>query len=225
MKLILMRHGQSVANFENYWTGWLDKPLTDKGRAQALAAGKLLAAQNVQVDFCVTSFLQRSIVSTNLVLEGLNQLYVPTAHTWRFNERHYGALVGVNKDEMIKKFGNEQVQRWRRGYTEHLPAGNNDYLDRRYQILDARHLPTSESLQQTEKRMLPFYLDEIVPRLKDKQNVLVVAHGNSLRGLIRYLENIPGEHVDQILIPNATPIVYELDDQLNILSKSLVTAD
>lgn len=224
MKLILMRHGQSVANFENYWTGWLDKPLTDLGRAQALDAGQRLKKNNIAVDYCVTSFLQRSIVSANLVLEGLDQLYVPVEHTWRFNERHYGALVGVNKDEMKLKFGAAQVQRWRRGYTEQLPPGKNDYLDRRYDVLDERHLPVAESLEQTEKRMLPFYEDHIVPQLKDGKNVLVVAHGNSLRGLIRYLENIDGAHVDEILIPNATPIIYDLDNTLAITNKTLLMA-
>lgn len=222
MKLVLMRHGESEANFLNYWTGWLDVPLTETGKEQARLAGEKIKNLNISFSFCGTSLLSRSILSCNLVLEAIDQLSLPQVHTWRLNERHYGALMGVNKDEMIEKYGKKQVQQWRRGYHVALPKSDNHTLDRRYNTLDKKYLPQSESLADCAKRVLPFYFAEVVPVLKDNKNVLLVAHGNSLRGLIKYLENIPDEKVEDILVPNATPIVYELNKDLTIMSKDIL---
>ncbi len=217
-----MRHGESEANMKNYWTGWLDMPLTAKGKQQAYAAGKLMKERQLSVDFCGTSFLTRTIQTANRVLSALDQLAIPVEHTWRLNERHYGALVGVNKEEMVARYGNEQVQAWRRGYRVALPKGSNDYLDRRYQFLDAKDLPQAESLADCAARVLPYYHDVVVPHLLAGENVLLVAHGNSLRGLIKYLEDLPDEEVKNIMVPNATPVVYELAPDLQILGKEIL---
>lgn len=222
MKLVLMRHGESYANFENYWTGWKDVPLTPKGKQQAFLAGEKLAKENILFAFCGTSLLTRSIQSANLVLEACNELFVPVTHTWRLNERHYGALVGVNKDEMIQKYGKQQVQLWRRGFYTPLPKGDHADLDRRYQDLEEKSLPYSESLADCQKRVLPFYFSQVVPLLKAEKNVLLVAHGNSLRGIIKYLENLAADEVETILLPNATPVIYDLNKDLEILSKKVL---
>lgn len=222
MKLVLMRHGESYANFENYWTGWKDIPLTPKGKEQAFLAGKKLEKENIPFAFCGTSLLTRSIQSANLVLEACEELFIPVQHSWRLNERHYGALVGVNKDEMVAKYGREQVQLWRRGFKTPLPKGTHEDLDRRYSHLDETQLPYSESLADCQKRVLPFYFSEVVPILKAEKNVLLIAHGNSLRGLIKYLEKLPDDQVEKIILPNATPVIYELGEDLEILSKKVL---
>ncbi len=223
MKLVVMRHGESYANFENYWTGWKDIPLTEKGKEQACLAGLALKEQQIPFSLCGTSLLTRSIQTANIVLESCQQLFIPVKHTWRLNERHYGALVGVNKDEMIQKYGNEQVQLWRRGYEVKPPAASFEpYLDRRYENLDMRHLPHTESIKDCALRVLPFYEEEVVPLLKSDKNVLLVAHGNSLRGLIKHLEKIPDDNVKDIKVPNARPVIYELDDKLQVINKEIL---
>ena len=203
MKVVLIRHGESEANFENYWTGWLDVSLTEKGRQQAWAAGE-----------------QRTIITCDAVLEASDQLWVPVKKTWRLNERHYGQLVGVNKDEMVAQYGKEQVQKWRRGYDEPpLYVEEND-LDRRYDSLDPRLIPKGENLGMVVARVVPFWQDQVVPLLKDHKNILITGHGNSLRALVKYLEDVPKDAMDTIDIPNAQPIIYEFDSQANLIERA-----
>ena len=220
MKVVLIRHGESEANFANYWTGWLDVPLTEKGHQQAKRAGEEVKDRGIEFDYAFASLLQRTLTTCNTVLEASNQLWVPVTKTWRLNERHYGRLVGVNKDEMIAKFGIEQVQRWRRGYSEPpLYVEANDF-DRRYEQLDPRMIPKGENLEMVVARIIPFWLDEVVPLILDGKNVLITGHGNSLRALVKYLENVPDDEMDSIDIPNARPIVYDFDESLTLFKES-----
>ncbi|MBO1305484.1 2,3-bisphosphoglycerate-dependent phosphoglycerate mutase [Enterococcus sp. 669A] len=216
MKLILIRHGESEANFANYWTGWLDVDLTEKGVQQAREAGRRIKKANLAIDCAYESMLKRSIKTAQLVLEEAEASFVPEFKTWRLNERHYGALVGKNKTEMTQQFGKEQVQKWRRGFDEVPPLAKENYFDRRYDGFDRRLLPKGESLRMTSERVLTLWQDQIVPRLKSGQTVLVCGHGNSLRALIQYLEQIPVDKVDEIDVPNATPILYTFDSLLRI---------
>ena len=222
MKVVLIRHGESIANFQNYWTGWLDVPLTEKGKVQAKNAGKKISAENIQFDAVFTSVLKRAILTSQVVLEECNQLWVPVTKTWRLNERHYGALIGKNKDEMSALYGVEQVKKWRRGYWEIPPLENSQTFDRRYQALASQDLPKGESLAQTLKRVVPLWQDQIAPLLLDGKNILVAGHGNSLRALVKYLEEVPDNQLASIAIPNAQPIVYEFDDKLQIVEKKLI---
>ena len=220
MKLVLLRHGESEANFENYWTGWLDVSLTEKGRQQAWAAGEQIKELGISFDFAFASVLQRTIITCDAVLEASNQLWVPVKKTWRLNERHYGQLVGVNKDEMVANYGKEQVQKWRRGYDEPpLYVEEND-LDRRYDSLDPRLIPMGENLGMVVTRVVPFWQDQVVPLLKDHKNILITGHGNSLRALVKYLEDVPKDAMDTIDIPNAQPIIYEFDSQANLIERA-----
>lgn len=220
MKVVLIRHGESEANFENYWTGWLDVSLTKKGRQQAWAAGEQIKALGISFDFAFASVLQRTIITCDAVLEASDQLWVPVKKTWRLNERHYGQLVGVNKDEMVAKYGKEQVQKWRRGYDEPpLYVEEND-LDRRYDSLDPRLIPKGENLGMVVARVVPFWQDQVVPLLKDHKNILITGHGNSLRALVKYLEDVPKDAMDTIDIPNAQPIIYEFDSQANRIERA-----
>nr|WP_242703779.1 2,3-bisphosphoglycerate-dependent phosphoglycerate mutase [Enterococcus sp. 669A] len=216
VKLILIRHGESEANFANYWTGWLDVDLTEKGVQQAREAGRRIKKANLAIDCAYESMLKRSIKTAQLVLEEAEASFVPEFKTWRLNERHYGALVGKNKTEMTQQFGKEQVQKWRRGFDEVPPLAKENYFDRRYDGFDRRLLPKGESLRMTSERVLTLWQDQIVPRLKSGQTVLVCGHGNSLRALIQYLEQIPVDKVDEIDVPNATPILYTFDSLLRI---------
>ena len=222
MQLVLIRHGESEANFQNYWTGWLDVPLTQKGREQARQAGEKIKAAGIAFDQAYTSVLQRTLITCQEVLDACDQLWIPTEKTWRLNERHYGALVGKNKDEMKAEFGAEQVKRWRRGFYQMPPLVERNHFDRRYASLDPSLLPKGESLALTTERVLPLWQDHLAPALSDGKNLLVVGHGNSLRALVKYLEDIPAEDVDQIEIPNATPVLYEFDEDLRIKSKKLL---
>ena len=220
MKVVLIRHGESEANFENYWTGWLDVSLTEKGRQQAWAAGEQIKELGISFDFAFASVLQRTIITCDAVLEASNQLWVPVKKTWRLNERHYGQLVGVNKDEMVANYGKEQVQKWRRGYDEPpLYVEEND-LDRRYDSLDPRLIPMGENLGMVVTRVVPFWKDQVVPLLKDHKNILITGHGNSLRALVKYLEDVPKDAMDTIDIPNAQPIIYEFDSQANLIERA-----
>lgn len=220
MKVVLIRHGESEANFENYWTGWLDVSLTEKGQQQAWAAGEQIKELGISFDFAFASVLQRTIITCDAVLEASDQLWVPVKKTWRLNERHYGQLVGVNKDEMVAKYGKEQVQKWRRGYDEPpLYVEEND-LDRRYDSLDPRLIPKGENLGMVVARVVPFWQDQVVPLLKDHKNILITGHGNSLRALVKYLEDVPKDAMDTIDIPNAQPIIYEFDSQANLIERA-----
>ena len=220
MKVVLIRHGESEANFENYWTGWLNVSLTEKDRQQAWAAGEQIKELGISFDFAFASVLQRTIITCDAVLEASDQLWVPVKKTWRLNERHYGQLVGVNKDEMVAKYGKEQVQKWRRGYDEPpLYVEEND-LDRRYDSLDPRLIPKGENLGMVVARVVPFWQDQVVPLLKDHKNILITGHGNSLRALVKYLEDVPKDAMDTIDIPNAQPIIYEFDSQANLIERT-----
>ncbi|HGF7299701.1 TPA: 2,3-diphosphoglycerate-dependent phosphoglycerate mutase [Enterococcus hirae] len=222
MKLVLLRHGESEANFQNYWTGWLDVALTEKGMQQATEAGRKMNEQGLVFDIVYTSVLKRAIKTSQLALEEMNQLYLPVQKTWRLNERHYGALVGKNKTEMKKEYGEEQVKKWRRGYREVPPLVSENHFDRRYDSLDPRLLSHGESLEMTVERVVPLWQDELAPHLLGGKNVLVVGHGNSLRALTKYLEDVPENQLDAIDIPNAQPIQYTLNKELEILGKELL---
>lgn len=222
MKLVLLRHGESEANFQNYWTGWLDVALTEKGMQQATEAGRKMNEQGLVFDIVYTSVLKRAIKTSQLALEEMNQLYLPVQKTWRLNERHYGALVGKNKTEMKKEYGEEQVKKWRRGYREVPPLVAENHFDRRYDSLDPRLLSHGESLEMTVERVVPLWQDELAPHLSAGKNVLVVGHGNSLRALTKYLEDVPENQLDTIDIPNAQPIQYTLNKELEIFGKELL---
>ena len=222
MKLVLLRHGESEANFQNYWTGWLDVALTEKGMQQATEAGRKMNEQGLVFDIVYTSVLNRAIKTSQLASEEMNQLYLPVQKTWRLNERHYGALVGKNKTEMKKEYGEEQVKKWRRGYREVPPLVSENHFDRRYDSLDPRLLSHGESLEMTVERVVPLWQDELAPHLLGGKNVLVVGHGNSLRALTKYLEDVPENQLDTIDIPNAQPIQYTLNKELEILGKELL---
>lgn len=221
-KLVLVRHGESTWNQENRFTGWTDVDLTQKGAEEARQAGKTLRAEGYEFDVAFTSVLTRAIRTLNLALDELESLWLPVYKSWRLNERHYGALQGLNKAEMAQKFGEEQVLIWRRSYNVPPPALERDDRrfpghDRRYADLDPRTLPTTECLKDTVVRFLPYWQDAIVPALKDRKRVIIVAHGNSLRALVKYLDNISDADIVALNIPTGIPLVYELDDSLNPL--------
>ena len=223
MKLVLLRHGESVWNKENRFTGWTDVDLSENGVKEAENAGKLLKEKGYTFDVSFTSVLKRANRTLEIVLKEMN-LDIPVHYSYRLNERHYGALQGLNKDEMRKKFGEEQVHIWRRSYDVRPPEltkederypGN----DPKYKDLTPEELPLTECLKDTLERVLPYYNNEIKKHLENKENVLVVAHGNSLRSIIKYLENISDADIMSVEIPTGVPYVYELDDNLNIKEK------
>jgi len=219
--LVLLRHGQSQWNRENRFTGWWDSDLSDTGIAEARAAGALLTERGLDFDICFTSVLTRAIRTLHLVLHEMDRLWLPVSKHWRLNERHYGGLTGLNKQEMIDQVGAEQVKIWRRSFDIPPPplaadSPCNVSGDRRY---DGITVPDSESLKDTIDRVLPYYEAEIVPALRSGQRVLVSAHGNSLRALIKHLSNIGDEEIVGLEIPTGEPIVYELGDDLTALDR------
>ncbi len=219
--LVLLRHGQSQWNLENRFTGWWDVDLSALGITEARAAGKLLCEKGFDFDVCFTSVLTRAIRTLNLVLHEMDQLWLPVAKNWRLNERHYGGLTGLNKQEMIEKVGAEQVKIWRRSYDipppPLEPGSQYDVSgERRYAGID---VPRTESLKDTIARALPYYHSEIEPALRAGERVLIAAHGNSLRGIIKYLSNIGDEEIVALEIPTGKPIVYELADDLSVISR------
>lgn len=223
MKLVLLRHGESEWNKENRFTGWTDVDLSENGVKEAEDAGKLLKEKGYTFDIAFTSVLKRANRTLEIVLKEMN-LDIPVHYSYRLNERHYGALQGLNKDEMKKKFGEEQVHIWRRSYDVRPPELTKDDErypgnDPKYKDLTPEELPLTECLKDTLERVLPYYNNEIKKHLENKENVLVVAHGNSLRSIIKYLENISDEDIMSVEIPTGVPYVYELDDNLNIKEK------
>jgi len=221
-KLVLIRHGESVWNRENRFTGWTDVDLDADGYEQAKRAGQLLQKQGFTFDAGYASVLKRSIKTLHILLEELDHLWIPVTKSWRLNERFYGALQGLNKQEIINKYGNEQVQKWRRGPNEDPPpiTKEDDRYpghDVRYKSLTESELPLTENLKQTMDRVLPLWNNEIIPTLKGKQKVIICAHGNSLRALIKYIDKLTDEDVTKLEIPTATPLIYELDNELNRL--------
>lgn len=223
MRLVLLRHGESVWNKENRFTGWTDVDLSENGVKEAENAGKLLKEKGFTFDASFTSVLKRANRTLEIVLKEMN-LNIPVNYSYRLNERHYGALQGLNKDEMRKKFGEEQVHIWRRSYDVRPPELTKDDErypgnDPKYKDLTEEELPLTECLKDTLERVLPYYNNEIKKHLENKENVLVVAHGNSLRSIIKYLENISDADIMSVEIPTGVPYVYELDDNLNIKEK------
>jgi len=215
-KLVLIRHGQSAWNLENRFTGWWDVDVTEKGAAEAKAAGELMAAKGLDFDLTFTSLQTRAIKTLNIALEAMGRLWLPTEKHWRLNERHYGGLTGLDKAETAAKHGDEQVHIWRRSFDIPPPAAEPGSAydltnDRRYAGID---IPATESLKDTIARVLPYWQERIAPALTDGQRVLISAHGNSLRALVKHLSNIPDDEITSLEIPTGQPIVYELDDQL-----------
>ena len=221
-QLVLLRHGQSQWNLENRFTGWVDVDLTEQGRDEARRAGQLLADEGFRFDVAYTSVLQRAIKTLWLALEVMEQPWVEVIRHWRLNERHYGGLQGLDKAEMAARHGDEQVHVWRRSYDTPPPPMDADdpghpRFDPRYAALDARVLPGTESLQLTLERVLPFWHDAIAPSLKAGDDVLVAAHGNSLRALVKYLDGVADDVITGLNIPTGIPLVYQLDDELGAL--------
>ncbi len=215
-RLVLIRHGQSAWNLENRFTGWWDVDVTEKGAAEARAAGELMAARGLDFDLCFTSLQTRAIKTLNIVLEEMARLWLPVEKDWRLNERHYGGLTGLNKAETAAKHGDEQVHIWRRSFDIPPPPmeeGSPFDLssDRRYAGIQ---VPATESLKDTIARVLPYWEERIAPALRRGELVLISAHGNSLRALVKHLSNIPDDEITGLEIPTGQPIVYELDDSL-----------
>jgi 2,3-bisphosphoglycerate-dependent phosphoglycerate mutase len=218
-RLVLLRHGQSTWNLENLFTGWIDVDLSPQGVLEAQEAARLLRAEGFAFDQTFTSVLKRAIRTLWIVLDQLDQMWVPVERTWRLNERHYGALQGLDKARTVERHGAEQVKIWRRSYDIPPPPLSADdpqhpRFDRRYAAVSAAELPAAESLKDTLARVLPFWKARIAPELKLGRNVLVAAHGNSLRALVKMLDGISDAAIVELNIPTGVPLVYELDDAL-----------
>jgi len=218
-KLVLLRHGESTWNKENKFTGWTDVDLSEKGTEEAKEGGRILKKEGYTFDVAFTSVLKRAIRTLWLVLDEMNLMWIPVTRAWHLNERHYGGLQGLNKSEMADKFGEEQVLIWRRSFD--IPPPELEKTDDRYpgkdpiyQNLTEEELPTTESLALTIKRVVPYWENEIVPVIKSGKKVLIAAHGNSLRALVKYLDNISDEEIVSLNIPTGVPLVYELDQEL-----------
>ncbi|HKY92877.1 MAG TPA: 2,3-diphosphoglycerate-dependent phosphoglycerate mutase [Nevskiaceae bacterium] len=221
--LVLLRHGQSQWNLENRFTGWVDVDITDKGRAEAIEAGRLMKAEGLKFDVAYTSVLKRAIRTLDVALDQMDLMWIPVHKTWRLNERHYGALQGLDKAETAAKHGEEKVKIWRRSYDippEPMAPSDPGHPanDPRYAKLDPSCLPGTESLKTTLDRVLPYWHDQIAPQLKAGQTVLVTAHGNSLRALYKYLKNMSEAEILEFNIATGVPIVFELDAALKVKS-------
>jgi 2,3-bisphosphoglycerate-dependent phosphoglycerate mutase len=222
-KLVLLRHGQSIWNLENLFTGWIDIDLSDQGRGEALEAGRLLKAEGIAFDVAFTSVLKRAIRTLWIALDEMDLMWLPVERTWRLNERHYGALQGLNKTQTVEKHGAEQVKIWRRSYDIPPPPLDaddplNPRFDRRYANVPAGEMPSSESLKDTLARVLPFWNARIAPELASGRNVLVAAHGNSLRALVKMLDNMSDAEIVELNIPTGVPLLYELDSHMKPVS-------
>jgi 2,3-bisphosphoglycerate-dependent phosphoglycerate mutase len=221
-KLVLLRHGESTWNKENRFTGWTDVDLSEQGIKEANNAGEVLKEEGYKFDMAYTSVLKRAIRTLWIALDKLDLMWIPVERNWRLNERHYGALQGLNKAETAKKFGEEQVHIWRRSYDIQPPAlEKNDKRfpgkDPRYKKLTEKELPLTECLKDTVERFLPYWKETIAPTIKTGKKLIIAAHGNSLRALAKYLDNIPDEEIVGLNIPTGVPLVYELDDNLKPL--------
>lgn len=222
-KLVLVRHGQSTWNLENRFTGWTDVGLTEQGENEAIEAGKVLKELGYTFDVAYTSVLKRANLTLDLILKELN-VNIPIFYDYRLNERHYGALQGLNKDETRKQYGEEQVRLWRRSATVRPPELDiNDERypgnDPKYKVLPKENLPLTENLNDTIKRVVEYFESNIKKDILNDKNVIIVAHGNSLRGLIKYLEKLSDEEIMKLEIPTGNPLVYELDDNLDVTKK------
>ncbi len=223
-KLVLLRHGESEWNRENRFTGWHDVNLTDKGEDEARAAGRLLREEGFAFDFAFTSLLKRAIRTLWLTLDSMDQVWIPVRREWRLNERHYGALQGLNKAETAAKHGDDQVLVWRRSYDIPPPAlesndERNPRNDRRYANLVDQEIPLSECLKDTVERFLPLWHESIAPMVKTGKSVLIAAHGNSLRALVKYLDEVSEEDIVGLNIPTGMPLIYELDSELKPIDR------
>ncbi|MDP2064760.1 MAG: 2,3-diphosphoglycerate-dependent phosphoglycerate mutase [Burkholderiaceae bacterium] len=223
-KLVLIRHGESTWNLENRFTGWTDVDLTPTGVEQAKAAGRLLRAEGYEFDLCHTSVLKRATRTLWHTLDEMDRTWLPVVHSWRLNERHYGALQGLNKADTAQKYGDAQVLLWRRSYDTPPPALDPtdprcERGDIRYARLDPDQVPLTECLQDTVARVMPFWNDSMAPAIRAGKRVLVAAHGNSIRALVKYLDGISDDDIVGLNIPNGIPLVYELDAQLKPLRR------
>ena len=221
-KLVLLRHGESTWNQENRFTGWTDVDLSDRGRAEAKEAGRLLREGGYVFDLAYTSVLKRAIRTLGIALDALDLLWIPVTKHWRLNERHYGALQGLNKAETAAKHGEAQTKIWRRSYDIPPPPLTADdprhpSRDPRYATLSPAELPLTETLKDTVARFLPYWHDTIAPAIRSGKRVVIAAHGNSLRALVKYLDEVPESEITELNIPTAIPLVYELDDALKPL--------
>jgi len=221
-KLVLLRHGESIWNKENLFTGWTDIDLSEKGIKEAHQAGEVLKKEGFVFDVAFTSVLKRAIRTLWLTLDEMDLMWIPVYNSWRLNEKHYGALQGLNKSETAAKYGEEQVLIWRRAYDVRPPAlEENDerspLKDPRYKDLDKKDIPLTECLKDTVNRFLPYWHETIAPVVKSGKRVIIAAHGNSLRALVKYLDNIPDEKIVSLNIPTGMPLVYELDDNLKTI--------
>jgi len=223
-KLVLIRHGESVWNKENRFTGWTDVDLSEKGVVEAYQAGRQLVAEGLDFDIALTSVLKRAIRTLWIVLDEMDLMWIPVERDWRLNERHYGALQGLNKAETAEKFGAEQVHLWRRSYDVPPPAleiddSRHPRFDRRYAHLAPSQLPATECLKDTLERVMPYWHGTVVPYLRQGAKILMVAHGNSLRALVKYLDHISDEEIPALNIPTGIPLVYELDENQKALDR------
>jgi 2,3-bisphosphoglycerate-dependent phosphoglycerate mutase len=222
--LVLLRHGESVWNKENRFTGWTDVPLSEKGIEEARDAGRLLREEGIVFDVAFTSVLKRAIKTLWIVLEEMDLMWIPVMRSWRLNERHYGALQGLNKSEATAELGEEQVKLWRRSFDVPPPPLSPDdprhpRHDPKYAALHPEDLPATECLKDTVDRVLPYAQENIGPRIREGKRVLVVAHGNTLRGFIKYAERISDKDITDLNIPTAMPVVYELEDNMKIIRR------
>ena len=224
MRLVLIRHGESVWNMENRFTGWTDVELSQKGMEEAAEAGKVLREKGFDFDICYTSYLKRAIHTLNIALDEMDRQWLPVVKSWKLNERHYGALQGLNKSETAEKYGEEQVKIWRRSFDVQPPSLDKD--DERNPRKTAAYsreaetdMPLAESLKDTIARVVPYYNAEIRPQMESGRNVLIVAHGNSLRALVKYFENLSDEEIVGVNIPTGTPLVYEFNDNFEVTNK------
>ena len=222
MKLVLLRYGESLWNKENRFTGWTDVDLSEKGKEEAQQAGKILREKGFIFDMAFTSVLIRATRTLNIVLREMGLAHIPIEQSWRLNERHYGALQGLNKAQMVEKHGEKQVLIWRRSYDICPPALSKDDprypgKDPKYKNLIENEIPATESLQKTVERFLPFWHEAIVPKLKANKRIIITAHGNSLRALVKHLDHISDEEIVKLNIPTGIPLIYELDADLKSL--------
>lgn len=223
MKLVLTRHGESQWNLENKFTGWVDVDITEKGQKEAVLGGQKLKELGIQFDVAFTSYQKRAIKTLNIILEEMEQLWIPVNKSWRLNERHYGGLQGLNKAETAAKYGDDQVHIWRRSFDVAPPQVDetSEYYpgnDVRYANIPKDEIPTGESLKLTIDRVLPYWESDISKEIKAGKNVIISAHGNSLRALIKYLLNISDEKILDLNLPTGTPLIFEIDENLNIVS-------
>jgi 2,3-bisphosphoglycerate-dependent phosphoglycerate mutase len=227
MSLVIIRHGESEWNKQNLFTGWTDVDLSDEGRTEAAEGGKALAAEDLDFDLCFTSYLKRAIYTLDIVLKEIDRSWLPVVKSWKLNERHYGALQGLNKSETAEKYGEEQVQIWRRSYDVRPPAleegdERDAHLSPAYRDVDPADIPMHECLKDTIDRAWPYFESEILPQMRAGKRVLIAAHGNSLRALVMKFEKLSEEEIVELNIPTAIPIVYKFDQEMNVLEKRYI---